>query len=266
MEGRRRAVTGPGVRCEAALAEKEGLRRKRWDKFTRMTATACRSTSPTSTPDKIVPAQLSQAARAAGLGEALLHDLRFDSDRARAAGLPLQPGRHGAAPGLIVGGASSAAAPRAKARVYASTDYGITMRDRRPSSAKFSAKPLQKGLLTRSFFGRGTRPRSMATRAHEPELAGSVDSEQQGRFLCGERESSYRFAHRPGLPPQQAEGLDDIAMTASYSDRLSRRSRRATAPPRGRAGAWTAVPDRSHLTTGRGGLLRQSDYSRYHDC
>ena len=58
----------------------------------------------------------------------------------------------------------------------------------------------------------------MATLAHTPEIEVTVDLEQQ-TILCGN--SSYRFAIDPVYRTRLLEGLDDIALTASYRDQIA---------------------------------------------
>jgi 3-isopropylmalate/(R)-2-methylmalate dehydratase small subunit len=58
----------------------------------------------------------------------------------------------------------------------------------------------------------------MAKLTHAPELAMTVDLEQQ-TILCGN--SSYRFAIDPVCRNRLLKGLDDIALTANYRDRIS---------------------------------------------
>ena len=98
-----------------------------------------------------------------------------------------------------------------------------------------SGNGVQNGLLT-ALVSDENAAEIMATLAHAPELAVSVDLEQQ-TILCGN--SSYRFAIDPVSRHRLLEGLDDIALTKSYRDRISafkasdQRHRPWAAPPLG---------------------------------
>jgi 3-isopropylmalate/(R)-2-methylmalate dehydratase small subunit len=81
----------------------------------------------------------------------------------------------------------------------------------------FSGNAVQNGLLT-ALVSEENAAEIMATLAHTPELAVTVDLEQQ-TILCGNR--SYRFAIDPVSRTRLLEGLDDIALTASYRDRIA---------------------------------------------
>ena len=82
----------------------------------------------------------------------------------------------------------------------------------------FSGNAVQNGLLT-AIVPDEDAAEIMATLAHTPELAGD------GRSRAADdpvREPQLPLRHRPGLAAHRLlEGLDDIALTESYRDRIS---------------------------------------------
>jgi 3-isopropylmalate/(R)-2-methylmalate dehydratase small subunit len=81
----------------------------------------------------------------------------------------------------------------------------------------FAGNSVQNGLLT-AVVPDEHAAEIMAMLAHAPELAVTVDLEQQ-TILCGN--SSYRFAIDPVSRHRLLEGLDDIALTKSYRDQIA---------------------------------------------
>jgi len=172
------------------------------DKFTRLTATACPLDVANLNTDQIVPARFLKRPRAAGFGEALLHDLRFDTEGRERPDFPLnRPAWRGAR--IIVGGRNFGCGSSREGAVYALYDYGIRCVIAPSFGDIFSGNAVQNGLLTALV---------------SDEHAVSVDLEQQ-TILCGN--SSYRFAIDPVSRHRLLEGLDDIALTASYRDQIS---------------------------------------------
>jgi 3-isopropylmalate/(R)-2-methylmalate dehydratase small subunit len=170
------------------------------DKFTRLTATACPLNVANLNTDQIVPARFLKRPRSAGFGEALLHDLRFDAQGRERPDFPLNRPAWRAAR-IIVGG----------------RNFGIRCVIAPSFGDIFSGNAVQNGLLT-ALVSDENAAEIMATLAHTPELAVTVDLEQQ-TILCGN--SSYRFAIDPVCRHRLLEGLDDIALTASYRDRIA---------------------------------------------
>jgi len=101
--------------------------------------------------------------------------------------------------------------------VYALYDYGIRCVIAPSFGDIFSGNAVQNGLLT-ALVSDENAAEIMATLTHTLELAVTVDLEQQ-TILCGNR--SYRFAIDPVSRTRLLEGLDDIALTASYRDRIA---------------------------------------------
>ena len=186
------------------------------DKFTRLTATACPLNVANLNTDQIVPARFLKRPRSAGFGEALLHDLRFDAEGRERPDFPLnQPAWRGAR--IIVGGRNFGCGSSREGAVYALHDYGIRCVIAPSFGDIFAGNSVQNGLLT-AVVPDEHAAEIMATLAHAPELAVTVDLERQ-TILCGT--SSYRFAIDPVSRHRLLEGLDDIALTTSYRDRIS---------------------------------------------
>src|SRR5258708_34587043 len=186
------------------------------DKFIRLTAAACPLDVANLNTDQLLPARFLKLPRSAGLGAVLLHDLRFDADGRERPNFPLnQPAWRDAR--IVVGARNFGCGSSREAAVYALYDYGIRCVIAPSFGDIFSGNAVQNGLLT-ALVSDEHAAEIMATLAHAPELAVSVDLEQQ-TILCGN--SSYRFAIDPVSRHRLLEGLDDIALTASYRDRIS---------------------------------------------
>ena len=186
------------------------------EKFTRLTAAACPLDVANLNTDQIVPARFLKRPRAAGFGEALLHDLRFDADGRERPDFPLnRPAWRGAR--IIVGARNFGCGSSREGAVYALHDYGIRCVIAPSFGDIFSGNSVQNGLLT-AVVPDEHAAEIMATLAHAPEMAVTVDLEQQ-TILCGN--SSYRFAVDPVSRHRLLEGLDDIALTKSYRDQIA---------------------------------------------
>jgi len=186
------------------------------DKFTRLTATACPLDIANLNTDQIIPARFIKRPRSAGFGAALLHDLRFDADGRERGDFPLnRPAWRGAR--IVVGGRNFGCGSSREGAVYALYDYGIRCVIAPSFGDIFSGNAVQNGLLP-ARVSEEDATEIMATLTHAPELAVTVDLEQQ-TILCGN--SSYRFAIDPVCRDRLLEGLDDIALTANYRHRIS---------------------------------------------
>jgi 3-isopropylmalate/(R)-2-methylmalate dehydratase small subunit len=186
------------------------------DKFTRLTATACPLNIANLNTDQIIPARFLKRPRSAGFGGALLHDLRFDPDGRERPDFPLnRPAWRGAR--IVVGGRNFGCGSSREGAVYALCDYGIRCVIAPSFGDIFSGNAVQNGLLP-ALVSDETAGEIMAKLNHTPELAVTVDLEQQ-TILCGN--SSYRFDIDPVCRNRLLEGLDDIALTATYRDRIA---------------------------------------------
>jgi 3-isopropylmalate/(R)-2-methylmalate dehydratase small subunit len=186
------------------------------DKFTRLTATACPLGIANLNTDQIIPARFLKPPRSAGFGAALLHDLRFDADGRERGDFPLnRPAWRGAR--IVVGGRNFGCGSSREGAVYALYDYGIRCVIAPSFGDIFSGNAVQNGLLP-ALVSEEDAAEIIAKLTHAPELAVTVDLEQQ-TILCGN--SSYRFAIDPVCRNRLLEGLDDIALSANYRDRIS---------------------------------------------
>jgi 3-isopropylmalate/(R)-2-methylmalate dehydratase small subunit len=186
------------------------------DKFTRLTATACPLNIANLNTDQIIPARFLRRQRSAGFGGALLHDLRFDADGRERPDFPLnRPAWRGAR--MVVGGRNFGCGSSREGAVYALYDYGIRCVIAPSFGDIFSGNAVQNGLLP-ALVSDENATEIMAKLDHAPGLAVTVDLEQQ-TILCGN--GSYRFTIDPVCRSRLLDGLDDIALTASYRDRIS---------------------------------------------
>ncbi len=186
------------------------------DKFSRLTAIACPIEIANLNTDQLVPARFLKRPRAAGYGEALLHDLRFDPDKRERLEFPLDrpPWRQAA---IIVGGRNFGCGSSREAAVYALYDFGIRCVIAPSFGDIFSGNAAQNGLLT-AVVSDEVASEIIATLHNAPELPVTVDLEQQ-TILCGNR--SYAFDIDPVRRQRLLNGWDDIALTESFRSRIA---------------------------------------------
>jgi 3-isopropylmalate/(R)-2-methylmalate dehydratase small subunit len=202
------------------------------DRFTRLTATACPLHVANLNTDQIIPARFLKRPRSAGYGGALLHDLRFDAEGHERPDFPLnRPAWRGAK--VIVAARNFGCGSSREGAVYALCDYGIRCVIAPSFGDIFSGNAVQNGLLT-AIVSDAEAAEIMAALDQTPELPLTVDLEQQ-TIVCGNR--SYAFTIDPVRRVRLLNGLDDIALTESYRDRISAfkdrdRTRRPWAIPR----------------------------------
>src|SRR5947207_6945182 len=159
------------------------------DKFVRLTANACPLNFTNLNTDQLLPARYLKWPRSAGIGKVLLQDLRFDPDGRERPDFPLnRPAWRGAR--IVVGGRNFGCGSSREAAVYALYDYGIRCVIAPSYGDIFFGNAVQNGLLT-ALVSDENAAEIIATLTHAPELAVTVDLEQQ-TILCGNR--SYRFA------------------------------------------------------------------------
>jgi 3-isopropylmalate/(R)-2-methylmalate dehydratase small subunit len=186
------------------------------ERFTRLTATACPLDRANLNTDQLIPARFLKLPRSAGLGKVLLNDLRFDADGNARPDFPLnQPAWREAR--IIVGGRNFGCGSSRESAVYALYDYGIRCVIAPSFGDIFAGNAVQNGLLT-AVVSDADAAELMATLTRTPELPLTVDLAQQS-IVCGNR--SYAFTIDPVRRRRLLEGLDDIALTESYRDRIS---------------------------------------------
>jgi 3-isopropylmalate/(R)-2-methylmalate dehydratase small subunit len=201
------------------------------DKFIRLTATACPLDVANLNTDQLLPARFLKVPRSAGLGTALLRDLRFDADGRERPDFPLnRPAWRDAR--IIVGARNFGCGSSREAAVYALCDYGIRCVIAPSFGEIFAGNAVQNGLLT-AVVSDDEAATLMGLLGDKPDQALIVDLEQQ-TITCGDR--SFRFVIDPALRTRLLNGWDNIALTESYSDkiaafRMADRARRPWAAP-----------------------------------
>jgi 3-isopropylmalate/(R)-2-methylmalate dehydratase small subunit len=186
------------------------------EKFTHITAAACPLNVANLNTDQIIPARFLKRPRSAGFGVDLFHDLRRDADGQERPDFPLnQPPWRGAK--IIVAGRNFGCGSSREGAVYALYDYGVRCVIAPSFGDIFAGNAVQNGLLT-AIVADEEAAEIIAALTHAPELAVTVDLEQQ-MILCGNR--SYPFTIDPVRRKRLLEGLDDIALTASYREQIS---------------------------------------------
>lgn len=202
------------------------------DKFTTLTAAACPLDATNLNTDQILPARFLKWPRSAGLGKALLHDLRFDEQGNEKPDFPINraPWRDAK---IVVGGRNFGCGSSREAAVYALYDYGIRCVIAPSFGDIFSGNAIQNGLVTAIVTDEDAAD-MMAALAAAPGLPVTVDLETQ-TILCGNR--SYPFVIDPVRKTRLLNGWDDIAMTDSYRDAIASfksadRAQRPWAAPR----------------------------------
>src|SRR5262245_37241869 len=201
------------------------------DKFIRLTGIACPLDIANLNTDQLLPARFLKVPRSAGLGAALLHDLRFDAERRERPDFPLnRPVWRDAR--IIVGARNFGCGSSREAAVYALFDYGIRCVIAPSFGEIFMGNAVQNGLLT-AVVSDDEAATLMDLLGDKPGRALTVDLEQQ-TIQCADR--SFRFVIDPVLRTRLLNGWDNIALTESYIDkiaafRIADRARRPWAAP-----------------------------------
>ena len=201
------------------------------EKFIRLTATACPLDVANLNTDQLLPARFLKLPRSAGLGAVLLHDLRFDAAGRERPDFPLNRPAWRAAR-IIVGARNFGCGSSREAAVYALYDYGIRCVIAPSFGDIFAGNAVQNGLLT-SIVSDNEAAALIAMLGEKPDQPVTVDLEQQ-TIQCGDR--TFRFAIDPVLRTRLLNGWDNIALTASYADKIAAfkaadRARRPWATP-----------------------------------
>jgi 3-isopropylmalate/(R)-2-methylmalate dehydratase small subunit len=181
------------------------------EKFTRLTASACPLDIANLNTDQLLPARFLKLPRAAGLGTALLRDLRFDAEGRERPDFPLnRPAWREAR--IIVGGRNFGCGSSREAAVYALYDYGILCVVAPSFGDIFAGNAAQNGLLTAAV---ADEEAAALTRLLDetPDAPVTVDLERQ-TIEC--RGKILPFAIDPVRRTRLLNGWDDVAMTESY--------------------------------------------------
>jgi 3-isopropylmalate/(R)-2-methylmalate dehydratase small subunit len=186
------------------------------EKFTCLTATACPLDVANLNTDQLIPARYLKRPRSAGFAEVLFRDLRLDADGKERPDFPLnRPAFRDAK--ILVGGRNFGCGSSREAAVYALRDYGIRCVIAPSFGDIFAGNAVQNALLTAVIPDEDTAE-IMAALNGQPGLALTVDLERQ-TILCGGR--TYAFAIDAVRRTRLLNGWDDIALTASYRDRIA---------------------------------------------
>jgi 3-isopropylmalate/(R)-2-methylmalate dehydratase small subunit len=186
------------------------------ERFTRLTAIACPIEIANLNTDQLVPARFLKRPRAAGYGEVLLHDLRFDADKRQRPEFPLnQPAWRSAK--IIVGGRNFGCGSSREGAVYALYDFGIRCVIAPSFGDIFSGNAAQNGLLT-AIVSDEVAVEITAALGRAPELPLTVDLDQQ-TILCGNR--SYVFDIDAVRRQRLLNGWDDMALTESLRGQIA---------------------------------------------
>ena len=186
------------------------------DKFIRLTGIACPLDIANLNTDQLLPARFLKVPRSAGLGAALLHDLRFDAERGEQPDFPLnRPAWRDAK--IIVGGRNFGCGSSREAAVYALYDYGIRCVIAPSFGDIFAGNAVQNGLLT-AIISDDEAAMLMGVLGEKPGQRLTVDLEQQ-TIQCGDQ--PFRFAIDPVRRTRLLNGWDNIALTESYMDKIA---------------------------------------------
>ena len=186
------------------------------EKFIRLTARACPLDVTNLNTDQLLPARFLKLPRAAGLGTALLRDLRFNAAGGERPDFPLnRPAWREAR--IIVGARNFGCGSSREAAVYALYDYGIRCVIAPSFGDIFAGNAAQNGLLTAAVADDAA---AALTRALEekPDSPVTVDLEQQTIECGGE---TLRFAIDPVRRTRLLNGWDGVAMTESYMNEIA---------------------------------------------
>jgi 3-isopropylmalate/(R)-2-methylmalate dehydratase small subunit len=201
------------------------------EKFTALTGTACPINQSNLNTDQILPARFLKWTRTMGFGKALFHDLRFDFEGGEKPDFPLnRPAWRNAT--IVVSGRNFGCGSSREAAVYALYDFGVRCVIAPSFGDIFAGNAVQNGLLTAAATEHDAAE-MMALLAQTPDLVVTVDLERQ-IIVCGQ--GTYNFAIEPVRRMRLLNGWDDLALTASYRERIKSfkaddRSRRPWAVP-----------------------------------
>ena len=181
------------------------------EKFIRLTARACPLDVANLNTDQLLPARFLKLPRAAGLGTALLRDLRFDAEGRERPDFPLnRPAWREAR--VIVGARNFGCGSSREAAVYALYDYGIRCVIAPSFGDILAGNAAQNGLLT-AIVADDDAAALARLLDEKPDAPVTVDLEQQTIECGGE---TLRFTIDPVRRRRLLNGWDDVAMTESY--------------------------------------------------
>ena len=181
------------------------------EKFIRLTGRACPLDIANLNTDQLLPARFLKLPRAAGLGTALLRDLRFDAEGRERPDFPLnRPAWRDAR--ILVGARNFGCGSSRESAVYALYDYGIRCVIAPSFGDIFAGNAAQNGLLT-AIVADDAAAALTRLLDETPDAPVTVDLEQQTIECGGE---SWRFSIDPVRRTRLLNGWDDVALTESY--------------------------------------------------
>jgi 3-isopropylmalate/(R)-2-methylmalate dehydratase small subunit len=186
------------------------------EKFIRLTATACPLDVANLNTDQLLPARFLKLPRSAGLGTALLHDLRFDTAGRERPDFPLNRSTWREA-SIIVGVRNFGCGSSRESAVYALYDYGIRCVIAPSFGDIFAGNAAQNGLLT-AIVSDNEAATLIRLLGEQPTRRLTVDLEKQ-TIQCGNE--TFRFAIDAVRRTRLLNGWDDVALTESYADEIA---------------------------------------------
>jgi 3-isopropylmalate/(R)-2-methylmalate dehydratase small subunit len=186
------------------------------EKFSKVTGAACPIAQANVNTDQILPARFLKWTRAQGIGKVLFNDLRRDAEGREKPDFPLnRPAWRDAK--IVVAARNFGCGSSRESAVYALYDHGVRCVIAPSFGDIFSGNAVQNGLLT-AIVTDAEAAEIMAALGDNPELPLTVDLEEQ-RIVAGNR--TYAFTIDPVRRTRLLNGWDDIALTASYADRIA---------------------------------------------
>lgn len=185
--------------------------------FTQLTAPACPLALDNVDTDQLIPARFMKRPRAAGYGQFLLHDLRFDEAGVALPGFVLNQPRFAGARILVTGRNFGSGSSR-EAAVYALWDYGIACVIAPSFGDIFASNAVKNGLLPAVV----SEPDGVLLRAHlaapdDPRL--QVDLEH---LTLTAGALTVLFTLDPVRRLQLLNGWDDIDLTLRHTQDMAR--------------------------------------------
>ncbi len=183
--------------------------------------------------DQIIPARFLRKPRAAGYGNFLLHDLRYDADGKSVADFPLNRTEHAS---FLIAGSNFGCGSSREGAVYALVDYGFRAVIAPRIADIFRNNSVRNGLVPIEL---PDSDHARLARAVEAEPTGDMKVDLQACTISHPALAPIAFVIDDGSRKRLLEGLDDIAQTAQrfgVIDDFSAEYRK------NRSWAWPAQP------------------------
>jgi 3-isopropylmalate/(R)-2-methylmalate dehydratase small subunit len=187
----------------------------RMEKFVRLTARACPLPLPNLNTDQILPARYLKWPRSRGLGTALFHDLRRDTNGNERPDFPLNQARYRNAKVLIAGRNFGGGSSR-EAAVYAIYDAGFRCVIAPSFGDIFVQNSIKNGLLP-ALLPEEDVARLANAVTTRPEQDVVADLERQAIVFA---DLELSFAIDPVSRNQLLNGWDDVDLTDRHRDAI----------------------------------------------